>query len=36
MALSGQMAREDLFLATRRTRMADIPQWWMKGDWFDV
>jgi hypothetical protein len=20
----------------RRPHMADIPQWWMKGDWFDV
>jgi hypothetical protein len=24
------------FLQERSTIMADIPQWWMKGDWFDV
>jgi hypothetical protein len=24
------------FLQERSTIMEDIPQWWMKGDWFDV
>jgi len=25
-----------MFLRERRLAMAEIPQWWMQGDWFDV
>jgi hypothetical protein len=25
-----------IFLEERSATMADIPQWWMKGHWFDV
>jgi len=28
--------RCNIFLQERSATMADIPQWWMKGDWFDV
>jgi hypothetical protein len=28
--------RCNIFLKERSATMAEIPQWWMKGDWFDV